>query len=77
VLNPPYYAAEFSAVSVNDTPHSPQRKTRISAWPLAAGAVRERCIERPQLGQAGRAVMALSKAGNETWIANMVTSWRA
>jgi hypothetical protein len=45
---------------------------RKSERPSVRGAMRARCIDRPQFGQAGPAVIGLPAGRNEFCIANMV-----
>ena len=45
---------------------------RTSERPSVRGAMRARCIDRPQFGQAGPAVIGLPAGRNEFCIANMV-----
>ena len=76
------YAADLSsAASANETPHSPQRKMFRSVGPSGRGAMRARCIERPQFGQGGPALIGLpagrGKFCGKFCILNMVYLMRA
>jgi hypothetical protein len=68
-------AADLSTTaSTSDTPHSPQRKMFRSVRPPGCGEMRARCIDRPQFGQSGPALIGLPAGRGKFCMLNMVLS---